>query len=49
MTDKHRKYFQNENDRQREPSRNFNLWLTIAMTAIFIFLLFYSQKIQGTM
>lgn len=50
MTDKHRKYLYNEeNSRERALSNNFSIWLTVAVMAIFIFLLFYSQKMQGTM
>ncbi len=49
MIDKHAKQSYDKEPHQPEAEGRFHLWLIIAVLAIFIFLLFYSQKIHGQM
>jgi hypothetical protein len=48
MTNKHLKSSYNKSTPPKSESRLY-FWLIIAALAAFIFLLFYSQKIQGLM
>ena len=49
MIDKQKEASYDESPHELESGGRFYFWLIAAAAAIFIFLLFYSQKIHGTM
>ena len=48
MTDPSRNIYHDE-VHQEDSADKFHFWLVVSMLAVFILLLFYSQKIQGLM
>jgi len=49
MADKRPKFLHDESRQQTESENGFHFWLTVAGLTVFIFMLFYSQKIHGQM